>query len=246
MLERPRIQITFCREYGDESLLPLKDLVSSVPDEKKELILDYLRTNYTLACPGIVYDILDPKNVIGDGSIYMDGTYAWPDYLPAYIEKYNIRIPDFFRNHILENYESRKQVHKLLKLVDKIIIRNNPYLGYHCEVCISRNGLIEYQNNTDSIDKVILMIAPSDAAWIINPIMVDLFCYDDEDGHGQAMIDGYHWEIDFFIKGTLQKHVEGWPGENSWRHTEIERIVHFAERYIPKDLGGKYMYEDEG
>ena len=242
-MERTRIPIAFCREYSDESLPPLKDLVSSSPDEKKELILDYLKTNYMLACPGVVYDILDPKSVIGDGSMYVDDIYAWPDYLPAYIEKYNIRIPGFFRNHILENYESRKQVHSLLQAVDKIIIKNNPYLGYQYEVGISKKGLIEYQNNTDCTEKAILMIDPSDASWIINPIMVDLFCYDDKDGHGQPMIDGYHWEIDFFINGILQKHVEGWPGENAWRQKEIGRIIHFAERYIPKDLGGKYMPE---
>ena len=107
VMKRDHIGVEFCREYGDESLPPLKELVSETPDEKKAIILSYLRTHCILACPGIVRDVLDPESTIGHGDLYSDGVYFWSDYLPAYIQKYNISIPQTFREHILDNYAGR-------------------------------------------------------------------------------------------------------------------------------------------
>ncbi len=67
-----------------------------------------------------------------------------------------------------------------------------------------------------------------------------LFCYD-ADGHGQPIIDGYHWKIIFYVKDEVVNEIDGWPGEDPWRYGEIKGIVEFAERYIPKELGSKYM-----
>lgn len=80
--------------------------------------------------------------------------------------------------------------------------------------------------------------------------MTELFCYD-ADEHGQAMIDGYHWEILFYRKEELIDRVEGWPNEDKWRYGRFKGIVEFAERYIPKDLGSRQMIfytdtEEEG
>lgn len=70
--------------------------------------------------------------------------------------------------------------------------------------------------------------------------MTDLFCYDDGQS-GKCVIDGYHWEAEFFIKQELIKKAEGWPGENSWRLKEINHIIGLLENIIFKDLGGGLM-----
>ncbi|MCR5566495.1 MAG: hypothetical protein K6F61_06555 [Clostridiales bacterium] len=243
-MERTRLPVEFCREYSEGDLPSIYELVSDTPDDRKELILDYLSTNPAVFCPGIVYDLFDPAAVIGDGSIYRDDKYYWPDYLAAYVEKYNIRLPEEFRNHILKNNQARKESHLLLQKIDRILIQNNPYLGYHYKVSVSVNGLVEYENNTVNEGKAVLLISPSDAAWLINPIMTDLFCYDDGCDNARAMIDGYYWSIEFYISDELKKQVSGWPSENQWRLDEFSRIIHFAERIIPKDLGGKYMHDE--
>lgn len=91
-----------------------------------------------------------------------------------------------------------------------------------------------------------MYIKPEDTSYIIDPITTELFCYD-SDNHGGPIIDGYHWKIVFYIGDEIVKEVEGWPREDKWRYGEIKRIIEFAERYVPKDLGSKYMnyYGDE-
>lgn len=74
-MERTRLQVEFCREYSGGDLPSINELVSVTPDDKKELILDYLRTNPAVFCPGIVYDLFDSAAVIGDGSLYRDDMY---------------------------------------------------------------------------------------------------------------------------------------------------------------------------
>ena len=110
---------------------------------------------------------------------------------------------------------------------------------------IENNGIIRYQNNTDCQDEVFLTINAENADWIIHPIMEELFCYDADD-HGEAVIDGYHWEILFFRKDELIDKIEGWPHEDKWRYRQFKDNVEFIERYITKDLGFIHMnyYKD--
>lgn len=70
--------------------------------------------------------------------------------------------------------------------------------------------------------------------------MTDLFCYD-TDEHGQPIIDGYYWKLTFYKKDQIVDVIEGWPGEDEWRRKKFKSIVAFAERFIPKDLGGEYL-----
>ncbi len=39
----------------------------------------------------------------------------------------------------------------------------------------------------------------------------------------------------------LRNHILIYKGEDPWRYGEIKGIAEFAERYIPKNLGSKYM-----
>lgn len=85
-----------------------------------------------------------------------------------------------------------------------------------------------------------MYIKPENAKYIIDPITAELFCYD-VDGPGAPIIDGYHWKIIFYKKDEVVDEVEGWPGEDRWRYSQMKKIFVFSERYIPQDLGSKYM-----
>ena len=52
---------------------------------------------------------------------------------------------------------------------------------------------------------------------------------------------GYHWMLTFFRGETVIDTIEGRNGEDPWRYKEFKSIIDFAERFIPKDLGSKYM-----
>ena len=239
-MKRENRQVNYSYEHGDESLPYLKDLVSETPDPDKSKIVAYLKTHCILACPGRKYDEITPGKVIGSGHIFSDGVYYWNDQFTNYVNRYNIPVPQEFRQHILKNYNYRMKRHVLLRLVDCVELENNTYPGYQYKVSINKDGIIKYQNNTDCKDETYLSIKPDDAAYIINPIMSELFCYD-ADEHGKPVIDGYHWKLTFYRKGQLVDEIEGWPGEDKWRHGRIKGIVVFAERYIPKNLGSNYM-----
>lgn len=164
----------------------------------------------------------------------------WNDAFFNYVDRYNIPVPAGFRNHILNNFEKRMSRHTLLRGVERVIINNNPYLGYRYLVNIEKSGVIRYKNNTDCKDGCVLRINSDDAEYIIDPIMTELFCYDTDD-HGAAIIDGYHWEILFYKNDELIDRIEGWPNEDIWMYLQFKEIVEFAERYIPKDLGSRQM-----
>lgn len=240
-MKRNNKSFFYSYESGDTSLPHIKDLASSIEDPEKSKIISYLKTHCIAACPGIVYDAINPDKVIGYGNIYSDGTYRWDDVFTNYVERYNVPVPTEFRTHILENFDVRMDRHALLDLVDSIEIQNNPYLGYRYNTRIFQSGVINYQNIEDCKDGAMMYIKPEDAQYIINPITTELFCYD-ADNHGAAIIDGYHWKIVFYDKdGNVIDEIEGWPDEDIWRYRQIKRIIEFAERFIPQELGSKYM-----
>lgn len=237
---RKNLKVAYSYEHGDKSLPPLRKLVSEKPDPEKSRIIDYLRTHCVITRPGIIQDELCPDKTIGYGDIYSDGTYYWNDAFTNYVDRYNIPVPKDFREHILKNYFARKKRHMQLRIVNRIVIQNNPYLGYNFTVSINRNGLVTYQNNLDYTDEVATHILAEDAEYIIDPIMSELFCYD-SDEHGTPTIDGYHWKITFYRDADIIDEKEGWEGEDSWRYGVIKRSLEFIERYIPNSLGSEYM-----
>lgn len=240
-MKREKKYIAYSYEHGDKSLPCIKELASSVPDIEKEKILSYLNINCIAASSGLIADEICPHKIIGHGNIFSDGTYCWNDVFINYVDRYNIPVPSEFRNHILENYIPRMQRHMLLRKVDRVEIRNNPLLGYKYYVCINKNGVVAYQNNTDCTDKAYIVLPPDiDAEYFIDPIMTELFCYD-SDSHGTQMIDGYYWEITFYSGTEIVDKKEGRSGEDKWRYCEFLSIVKFIERYIRKGLGSEYM-----
>lgn len=233
-------KVVFSQEYGDPNLPKLADMVSDTPDPQKKIILDYLREHCVGFCPGIHYDVIKPKEVIGCGRIYTDDKYYWKDYFANYVEKYNIPIPEEFRTHILENYKSRKMRHTKHRLLKSIRIINQPYPGYRYTIYIHQNGHVTYGNNLDGTSEVSFTISAEDADYIVHPITESMFCYDGA-STGSPIIDGYHWTIEYLSeKGCVHK-SEGWPGEPEWRYKGARDLFEFIERQTGKDIGSKYM-----
>lgn len=239
-MEKPNlIRIGFSSDYRGKSLSSLKAQAVDISDEDKKIILDYLSTNMIWACPGMVRDIFDENCIIGSGHQYTDGKHIWPDYFAAYIRKYNIPIPEEFREYIFKHHEERKKRHLLFKCTDHVKIKNEPRFDRRFEIQIFRNGNVIYKNHLNAPGFMCISIPSDDAAFVINPVMEQLFCYDEEN-HGSPMIDAYHWEMEFYTKKGLSHKTEGWPGENEWRRQEFARILQFAERCIHQSLGSEF------
>lgn len=238
------IKVAYSQEYGDPTLPKLADMVSDTPDPHKDIILDYLSEHCIAGCPGIVYDVINPDRVIGSGHLYSDDKYFWTDYFTNYVRKYNIPVPAEFRTHILENYTSRKLRHAKHRLLKSIRITNNPYLGYRYTIYINQNGSVQYSNNLEGTQETAFMIDQKDADYIIHPITESFFCYD-KSPNGKPIVDGYHWEIEFYNAKGLADKIEGWPGEPKWRYEAFRKLLAFVERETGKDLGSGYMIEFE-
>lgn len=237
-------EVVYSQEYGDPTLSKLADMVSDTTDPHKDIILEYLSEHCIAGCPGIVYDVVNPDKTIGCGHIYSDDKYFWDDCFTNYVRKYNIPVPSEFRTHILENYKERKTRHAKHRLLKSIRIANNPYLGCRYTICINQNGSVQYANNLEDTSETVFMISPKDADYIVHPITESFFCYG-EGPSGQPIVDGYHWEIEFYnAKGLVHK-IEGWPGEPEWRYEAFRNLVTFVERQTGKDLGSGHMMKSE-
>lgn len=245
-MKREKKCVAYSYEHGNKSLPHLKDLVSDKPDAEKKKIIEYLETHCVTACGGIIKDEICNENTIGHGNIFSDGTYYWNDVFINYVDRYNIPVPKEFREHILNNYSARMKRHMLLRMVNRVEIQNNPYLGYQYSICIHKNGIVNYKNNIDYTDSIDINVSAENTEWFIDPIMSELFCYD-SDNHGTPVIDGYHWKITFFNGMNVIDEIEGWNGEDIWRYCKFSRIIEFIERYIKKSLGSEYMtdYKDD-
>ena len=64
--------------------------------------INYLKKGIVfIACPGTVRDALNvTSGIIGSPHILTDGVWAWPADLAYYVEKYHVRLPDDFTQHM--------------------------------------------------------------------------------------------------------------------------------------------------
>ena len=67
--------VLYSYEHGDKKLSRLKEMVSDIPDPQKNIIIDYLKTNCVMVCPGSMEDEINPGNRIGSGDTFSDGLY---------------------------------------------------------------------------------------------------------------------------------------------------------------------------
>ena len=118
LMKREHRQVNYSFEHGDKSLPYLKDLVSETKDPMKSKIMAYLRVHCVMLTPGVIQDEINPDKTIGYCHRFSDGTYWWNDVFCNYVDRYNIPVPEEFRNHILANFNQRMKRHAWLKLVD--------------------------------------------------------------------------------------------------------------------------------
>ena len=235
-MKREYRHVNYSAEHGDPARPHLSELVSEIPDPEKGRILSYLRVHCVAVSPGKKEDEISPGRSIGSGDIYSDGIYWWDDVFTNYVDRYNIPVPEPFREHILNNFEDRMKAHALLRATDSVKIECLPIPERSYAVYIEKTGRITYQDGKECSEGAVQLIDPKDAEYIFTPVMEELFCYD-TDEHGRPCADGYHWKLTFFREGTVIKEIEGWPGEDPWRYGTAVRILKFTERYAGIDLG---------
>lgn len=89
-------------DHGDPNGPKLAEHVSDRPQPDEARVVDYLRSGLLLiGCPGVVHDVLDNKvGPVGSPDVLTDGVWAWPGDLPYYVEKYHLRLPKEFVDHL--------------------------------------------------------------------------------------------------------------------------------------------------
>lgn len=74
------------------------------PYKSKEAILKHLRNgNVHMVTASRVVDTFSGETTNVELVYMNDGKYSWSSKIPYYVEKYNLRLPEDFENHILKN-----------------------------------------------------------------------------------------------------------------------------------------------
>ena len=93
------------RDYV-ETLPKLIDQVSDEPIENKDKIISYLNSGEIgLACSAFSHDVLTGEKLKIREQTRHDGVYEWGEDLAYYVERYNVRLPQDFVDHILGSVE---------------------------------------------------------------------------------------------------------------------------------------------
>lgn len=92
------------KEFCEKNEYPsIKDSFESEPYEGQDVIINYLKNGTVdMASVELPKDILtnEPLNIEKLGM--NDGKYSWWNILAYYVEKYNLRLPKEFEEHILK------------------------------------------------------------------------------------------------------------------------------------------------
>lgn len=93
-------RVGYFRELGHGARWPSMSPAQDAMPNKEKLVA-YLRAGAMMTySPGLVDDVLDDTHrAIGSAGSLTDGTYAWPEVLAYYVERYNIALPDEFLRH---------------------------------------------------------------------------------------------------------------------------------------------------
>jgi hypothetical protein len=91
--------------HGFKSHPELKSVISGMAHPHTDAILNYLRSGEVhTACPGLIEDVLSEERIlIGSPHIMTDGVWAWPNDLAYYVEKYHVKLPEVFIDHMKSN-----------------------------------------------------------------------------------------------------------------------------------------------
>jgi hypothetical protein len=95
----------YFREFTKKPANPALSANLGEHEEDEARVVGYLDKGIVIMySTRMVRDPLDPGHpVIGTGSILTDETWDWPDYLPRLVEKYHVRLPIEFVDHMRKN-----------------------------------------------------------------------------------------------------------------------------------------------
>lgn len=90
-------QIGMFRELFGDAFPKLGQMVTAVPIEGKDKVLNYLKSGSVIAvAPGIPKDVLTGQKIPGDMTLQSDGEFEWRSEIAYYFDKYNLKLPDEF------------------------------------------------------------------------------------------------------------------------------------------------------
>lgn len=92
-------------EFAPDMGFPsIKDHLQKEPHKSKDTILKHLRGGSVhMVTASRVVDILSGETTNVELVFMNDGKYSWSSKIPYYVEKYNLRLPKDFEDHILNN-----------------------------------------------------------------------------------------------------------------------------------------------
>ena len=81
----------------------VKDYVADKETYDKSTVIAYLRSQKRVSsCPRAAIDCVTGEQISASYSVFTDGEYDWCDFLIYHIEKYNVRLPQDFIEHIMK------------------------------------------------------------------------------------------------------------------------------------------------
>ncbi len=96
-------------EYGAENGVSIKDCFQKSPYNGKDKIVSYLRHNgkATMVSVEVSRDLLTGERIPGEFSLTLfdDGEFSWWSDLAYHVEKYNLRLPKEFEEHVLNKMQ---------------------------------------------------------------------------------------------------------------------------------------------
>ena len=96
-------------EYGSDNGISMKEHFEPAPYEGQDVIVNYLRHigKPTSASTKIPTDRLTGERIKGEIEFvfYSDGVFRWVSDLAYHVEKYNLRLPKEFEDHVLNYFE---------------------------------------------------------------------------------------------------------------------------------------------
>ena len=92
-------------EFGKNMDLPsIKDSFNKGKYDGQSKIIDYLKKGkVTAVSMGKVFDVFTGKEIMHENKLMNDGMFSWTSALIYYVENYNLRLPEEFEKHVLNN-----------------------------------------------------------------------------------------------------------------------------------------------
>lgn len=82
----------------------IKDHIHKEPHKSKAAILKHLRSGHVyMVTASKIVDVLSGEKTNQELFFAEDGKYTWSSKVPYYFDKYNLQLPEYFVDHILNN-----------------------------------------------------------------------------------------------------------------------------------------------